>query len=57
VGQKAAKIDEQNVGFKLLQRMGYAVCDSIEEFWSSHTACLSWKEGERIGVTGGSLRH
>jgi len=34
VGQKAAKIDDGNVGFKLLQRMG-------------------WKEGERIGVTGG----
>lgn len=28
VGQKAAKIDEHNVGFKLLQRMGYGVCDS-----------------------------
>jgi hypothetical protein len=53
VGQKAAKIEEQNVDFKLLQRMGYAVCDSIEEFWSSHIACLSWKEGECIGVTGG----
>lgn len=25
VGQKAAKIDEHNVGFKLLQRMGYGV--------------------------------
>jgi len=34
VGQKAAKIGEHNVGFKLLQRMG-------------------WKEGERIGITGG----
>lgn len=28
VGQKAAKIDEGNVGFKLLQRMGYGVSSS-----------------------------
>ena len=55
VGQKAAKIDERNVGFKLLQRMGYVVsnsaCLSPRNF--DFCMCLSWKEGERIGITGG----
>lgn len=55
VGHKAAKINGENKGFQLLQRMGYVFICRLT-FRAIVLICLavySWKEGERIGVTGG----
>lgn len=53
VGSKAAKIGESNIGFRLLQRMGYASSFGGDMLELTQTYLHSWNEGDRIGVTGG----
>jgi hypothetical protein len=58
IGHKAAKIDEGNIGYRLLAQMGY-VSSMIIAFPSTHcvfscaVVMIRWSEGDKIGREGG----
>lgn len=51
IGHKAEKISSSNIGYKLLEKMGFVL--RLYRVVYTHEAFSSWTEGDRIGIEGG----